>query len=176
MKIFILLLFAFAILPTTFGQAKNSRTVKIYLSDTNNNPGFEDCGKVRAVNRTIPKTKTVAKTALEELFKGATKAEKAKGLTSIFSQKTSSILKSVNIKNGAAYVNLKNWVIQNLGTATTSCGAFTFVTPIEKTLMQFPSVKKVFFAIEGSPKDYYEWMQVGECPDELVNCSGKDFK
>jgi spore germination protein GerM len=86
MKIFILLLFAFAILPTTFGQAKNSRTVKIYLSDTNNNPDFEDCGKVRAVNRTIPKTKTVAKAALEELFKGATKAEKAKGLTSIFSQ------------------------------------------------------------------------------------------
>jgi len=176
MKFFVLLLIAFAFSPTIFGQAKNTKTIKIYLSDTNNNPDFEDCGKVRSVNRMIPKTKTVAKAALEELFKGATKAEEAKGLTSIFSPETSSILKSVNIKNGAAYVNLKNWVVQNLGTATTSCGAFTFVTPIEKTLMQFPTVKKVFFAIEGSPKDFYEWMQVGECPDELVNCSGKDFK
>ncbi len=176
MKIFVLSLLLFAFSPTMFGQAKNTRTVKIYLSDTNNNPNFEDCGKVRAVNRTILKTKTVAKAALEELFKGAAKKEKAKGLTSIFSQETSSILKNVNIKNGAAYVNLKDWVVQNLGTATTSCGAFTFVTPIEKTLMQFPTVKKVFFAIEGSPKDYYDWMQVGECPDELVNCSGKDFK
>ena len=150
-------------------------TIKIYLSDENNNPDFEDCGKTRAVTRTIPKTKTVAKAALEELFKGATETEKSQGLSSIFSPETASILKSVKVKNGAAYVNLKGWVIENLGTATTSCGAFMFVTPIEKTLTQFPTVKKVFFAIEGSPRDYYEWMQVGECPPELKKCSGKDF-
>lgn len=176
MRTFALILMIFAFASVVFGQKSETMTIKIYLSDTNNNPDFEDCGKVKAVTRTIPKTKAVAQAALEELFKGATKAEEAQGLHSIFSDETKSILKSVKVKKGAAYVNLKDWVIQNLGTATSSCGAFTFVTPIEKTLQQFPTIKKVFFAIEGSPKEYYDWMQVGECPDELKNCSGKDFK
>ncbi len=150
--------------------------IKIYLSDENDNPNFENCGKVRAVARTIPKTKAVAKAALDELVKGATENEKAQNLSSIFSHETKSIIKSVNIVKGAAYVNLDDWVIENLGTATTSCGAFTFVTPIEKTLMQFRNIKQVFFAIEGKPADYYDWMQVGECPKELKNCDGRNFK
>lgn len=176
MKTFVLMMLILSFVIVSFGQKSETMTVKIYLSDENDNPDFEDCGKVREVARVIPKTKSVAKAALEELFKGATEAEKSQKLTSIFSAETDSILKSVKVKNGAAYVNLKNWVVENLGTATTSCGAFMFVTPIEKTLKQFPTVKKVFFAIEGSPKDYYDWMQVGECPKELKNCSGKDFK
>lgn len=151
-------------------------TVKIFLSDENDNPNFEDCGKVRAVERIIPKTKMVAKAALDELVKGATEAEKKQNLISIFSAETASIIKKVNIKKGTAYVNLDEWVIKNLGTATTSCGSFMFVTPIEKTLMQFPTVKRVFFAIEGKPLDYYDWMQVGECPKELKNCDGTNFK
>jgi len=170
----VFLLFIFS--AVAFGQNKQTVSVKIYLSDENNNPNFEDCGKVRAVRRRIPKTKAVAKAALNELVKGATPEEKAKGLSSIFSAETKSIIIAVKIKKGAAYVNLKDWVVQNLGTATTSCGSWTFITPIEKTLMQFSGVKKVFFAIEGKPADFYEWMQVGECPKELKNCSGKDFK
>ncbi len=176
MKNLFALFVIFAISAAAFGQTKDAMTIKIYLSDGNNNPNFEDCGKVRAVTRTIPKTKAVAKTALDELVKGATEAEKARNLSSIFSGETKSIIKSVNIKKGAAYVNLDDWVIENLGAATTSCGAFTFITPIEKTLMQFPNVKRVFFAIEGSPKDFYDWMQVGECPKELKNCDGRNFK
>jgi spore germination protein GerM len=126
--------------------------IKIDLNDGNDNPNFEDCGKICAVTITIPKTKAVAKAALDELVKGATETEKAQNLSSIFSIETKSIIKSVNVNKGAAYVNLDNWVIENLGTATTSCGAFTFITPIEKTLQQFPSVKRVFFAIEGIPR------------------------
>ncbi len=176
MKNLFALLMIFVISGVSFGQTKDVVTIKIYLSDGNDNPDFEDCGKVQSVTRTIPKIKAVAKAALDELVKGATEAEKARNLSSIFSPETKSIIKSVNIKKGAAYVNLDDWVIENLGTATTSCGAFTFVTPIEKTLMQFPTIKRVFFAIEGSPKDYYDWMQVGECPKELKNCDGRNFK
>lgn len=174
-KVFTLLLICVVSL-TAFGQSSKQLTIKIYLSDGNDNANFEDCGKTRAVQRTIPKTEAVAKTALDELVKGATETEKAQNLSSIFSEESKSIIKSVNIKKGAAYVNLDDWVVSNLGAATTSCGAFMFVTPIEKTLMQFPTVKRVFFAIEGSPKDFYDWMQVGECPKELKNCDGRNFK
>ncbi|HEV8159252.1 MAG TPA: GerMN domain-containing protein [Pyrinomonadaceae bacterium] len=176
MKNLIALFVIFAVSVAVFGQTKDVMTIKIYLSDGNDNPNFENCGKVRHVMRTIPKTKAVAKAALDELVKGATEAEKAQNLSSIFSVETKSIIKNVNIKKDAAYVNLDDWVIENLGTATTSCGAFTFITPIEKTLMQFSTVKRVFFAIEGKPKDFYEWMQVGECPKELKNCDGRNFK
>ena len=176
MKNLIVLFVILAVSVAASGQTKDTLTIKIYLSDGNNNPNFEDCGKVRAVTRTIPKTKAVAKAALDELVKGATETEKARNLSSIFSIETKSIIKSVNIKKNAAYINIDDWVVGNLGTATTSCGAFTFITPIEKTLMQFSTVKRVFFAIEGKPRDFYEWMQVGECPKELKNCDGRNFK
>ena len=176
MKLWLVLLLISAFSIVGAGQANDQTAIKIYLSDANDNPNFEDCGKVRAVTRKIQKTKAVAKAALDELVKGATEAEKARNLSSIFSLETKSIIKSVNIKKGTAYVNLDDWIIENLGAATTSCGAFTFVTPIEKTLRQFPAVKRIFFAIEGSPKDFYDWMQVGECPKELENCDGRNFR
>jgi hypothetical protein len=43
-------------------------------------------------------------------------------------------------------------------------------------LTQFKTIKKVFYAIEGNPADFYDWVQVGECPSELKNCSGKNFE
>lgn len=161
---------------TAFAQKKaETTTVKVYFSDSRDNENMMDCAKVRAVTRAIPKTTSVARAALEELFKGPTESEQADALSSFFSENTKDILISVKIKKGAAYVNLKGETIEKLGNATTSCGSAGFAASIEKTLRQFPSVKKIFFAIEGDPALYYDWMQIGECPKELKNCSGKDF-
>jgi spore germination protein GerM len=109
------------------------------------------------------------------LFKGVTAEEKEKGYWSLFSKENESFLISVNVKKKAAYVNFKDIVVRDYGSASTSCGA-GFLAQIESTLKQFPTVKKVFYAIEGNPEMFYEWMQVGECPKELKNCSGKDFR
>lgn len=176
MKIFklLLLLLTFAVIAS--GQKSETMTVKIYFNDMENESKSEYCSKVRAVTRTVPKTKAIAKAALEELFKGTTKEEESQGLSSVFNSQTASILKSVKVKNGAAYVNLNGWIIENFGNATTSCGSNMFDSEIEATLKQFPNIKKIFFAIDGSPEDFYNWMQIGECPKELKNCSGKDFK
>jgi spore germination protein GerM len=122
----------------------------------------------------IPKTSGIAKAALEELFKGVLPEEKAKGYVSFSPQETKNILKSIKIKNGAAYINFNKVVYEQLGVATTSCGS-GFFSSVENTLYQFPTIKKVFYAIEGSPRDFYEWVQVGECPKELKNCSNKNF-
>lgn len=149
-------------------------TIKLYFSDSRDNPNFEDCAKVRAVTRTIPKTKAVARAALEELFKGPTEAEKADELSSFFSEDTKDILISVKIKKGVAYVNLKKDV-EKLGNATSSCGSLSFSASIEKTLEQFRTVKKICLAIEGDPEEYYAWLQIGLSPKELKNCSGKNF-
>ena len=156
--------------------AKNSlMTVKLYFGNEKLNPGMEDCGKVFPVTRRIPKTTATARAALEALFKGVTPEEEAKGFHSFSPAETKGILKSIRIKKGAAYINFNGVVYEQLGTATTSCGGSFFFSSLEETLFQFPTIKKVFYAIEGNPRDFYEWVQVGECPKELKNCSNKDF-
>lgn len=143
MKISVPLFLIFALTLVSFGQKKETMTIKVYFSDTANLENFEDCGKVRAVTRKIPKTKTVAHAALEELFKGPTEEEQKAGLSSVFHEGTKSILLGVKIKNGAAYVNLDESVIETLGSATTSCGGMGYDASVEKTLKQFPGIKGI---------------------------------
>lgn len=154
-----------------FGQ---TTTVKLYFS--NEKMGSDGCdGKVFAVTRTIPKTSAIAKATLDELFKGPTESELAKGYTSFFSENTKGLVISVKIKNGIAYVNYKGEIVEKLGNATSSCGGNSYDASINKTLKQFPTIKQVVFAIERDPSLYYDWMQIGECPKILKNCSNKNF-
>lgn len=174
-KINVLVLFLTLFSFSTFAQKQETMTIKVYFGDSNDNPNIEDCSKVKAVTRTIPKTKAVARAALNELFKGPTKEEKEAGLFSWFSEDSKHILKNITIKNGNAYINFDRWVQENLGGATSSCGGANFISEIETTLKQFPTVKQVFYAIEKDPLEFYEWMQYGECPEELKNCDNSNF-
>jgi hypothetical protein len=149
-------------------------TIKVYFNNINFNPNLEDCSKVYSLNRIIPKTVEVAKAALKELFKGPTEEEKSQGYTSWFSKETQDILKSVKVKNGTAYVDLKD-LRQMIPNASTSCGSAEFFAEVETTLQQFPTVDKVIFAIDGKPATFYEWMQIG-CYEENDFCDETPFK
>ena len=179
MKTLLVISLSLAFCAVSAGQSSETMTVKVFFVDTVDNENIDDCDKVRAVERTIPKTLGVAKAALNELFKGPTEKERENGLSSLFSEKSAGILRSIKVKDGAAYVNFKDWVIPNFGVATTSCGSAAFFAEVENTLKQFPTIKKIFYAIEKDPMEFYEWMQIGECPKELLDCekkcSGKDF-
>ncbi len=149
-------------------------TIKVYFNNINFNPNLEDCSKVYSLNRIIPKTVEVAKAALKELFKGPTEEEKSQGYTSWFSKETQDILKSVKVKNGTAYVDLKD-LRQMIPNASTSCGSAEFFAEVETTLQQFPTVDKVIFAIDGKPATFYKWMQIG-CYEENDFCDETPFK
>jgi len=149
-------------------------TIKVYFNNINFNPNLEDCSKVYLLNRIIPKTLEVAKAALKELFKGPTEEEKSQGYTSWFSKETQDILQSVKVKNGTAYVDLKD-LRQMIPNASTSCGSAEFFAEVETTLQQFPTVAKVIFAIDGKPATFYEWMQIG-CYEENDFCDETPFK
>ncbi len=56
-----------------------------------------------------------------------------------------------------------------------SCGSEVFMASIEATLKRFPTIKKVSYTIVGRPEDFHERVQIGECPEEIKNCSGKNF-
>lgn len=174
-KTFLVALVIAMITTAAYGQSPKTINIKVFFSNEKLNPNIDDCNKVFPVSRTIPKTKAVAKAALEELFKGVTKEEEAKGYGSIPSAESNGILKRINVKNGAAYVNFTNRVLEQMGTATTSCGGGQYFGMIEKTLTQFPSIKKVYYAVEGNTNEFYEWVQVGECPYGR-HCRKSNFK
>jgi len=161
----IILIFAVVLgfVAVASGQKEQTMTVKVFFHNENLNPNMQDCTKAFPTTRTIPKTAAVARAALDELFKGTTEAERAKGFESFDPESTKGIVKSLRVKNGAAYLNFTKRAFEQLGNATTSCGG-GFFPMIEGTLMQFPTIKKVYYAVEGSTNDFYEWAQVGECP------------
>ena len=168
-------LLPFLLTAGIYAQSAATLKINVYFHNEKFNPNQQDCTKVYPTPRVIPKTKAVAKAALLELFKGITDEERKLEFISFPPEDTKGILKKVNVKNGAAYVNFTKAVYEQLGNATTSCGS-GFFSSVEKTLTQFPTIKKVFYAVEGSPRDFYEWVQVGECPRELKNCDGRNFR
>lgn len=161
----------------SFASAQNggTMTIKIFLSNEKLNPNIDDCNKVFPVTRKIPKTTATAKAALAELFKGATKDEEAKGYSGMSTAETNGILKSINVKKGAAYVNFTKLLLEQMGNATTSCGSGQYFGAIESTLKQFSTIKKVYYAVEGDTNGFYEWAQVGECPYGR-HCAKSNFK
>lgn len=170
-SLFLLLFVIFS----AYGQSQQTMPIKLYFPNSKLDRG--DCvAKVFPVTRRIQKTPAIAKATLEQLFAGPTSQEKARGFHSDFSDETRFFFLSVNMKNGAAYVNLSDPTLTPVtGNFTTSCGGSNFFGQVETTLKQFPSIKKVFFAIKGDPSLFYDWMQIGECPKELKNCDASNF-
>lgn len=166
----------FLVLAFSIGVAAQTTGIKIYLGNSVQNPNAEDCGKVFPVTRQVPKTKAVARAALQELLRGVTAEEKAQDYYSTFSEESKSLLLNLNVKKGAAYVNFRGNIEEVLSGASSSCGSQAFFAQVEQTLKQFPTIKKVFYAIEGKPEAFYDWVQIGECPKELRNCSGANFR
>ena len=153
-------------------QKAATMTIKVYFHPDKLDPQWDDCQKVAPVKRTIPKTTAPATASLHELFKGPTEQE-AKEYSGFSPKETEGILKSVKVKNGAAYVNFTKRVFEQMGNATTSCGG-GFFSMVEATLKQFPTIKNVYYAIEGNSNDFYEWVQVGECPNGK-HCAASNF-
>ena len=174
MKIITLLFTIIVLSNLAFGQKASTMTIKVFFHSEKLNPEVMDCTKAFPTARTIPKTTAPARAALDELFKGVTEEEKAKGFWSFDREATTGIVKSLNVKNKAAYLNFTKRAFETLGNATTSCGG-AFFPMVEKTLTQFPTIKKVYYAVEGNANDFYEWVQVGECPYGK-HCAKRNFK
>lgn len=166
----LIMLVAFA--GVVCGQKNDTMTIKVYFHPDKLDPEVLDCQKVAPVTRTIPKTAAVATASLEELFKGPTEAE-AKEYSGFGPPETVGILKSVKVKNRAAYVNFTKRLLTQMGNATSSCGSGFFST-IEATLKQFPAIRNVYYAVEGNANEFYEFVQVGECPHGR-HCRASNF-
>lgn len=167
----LLLIFTFP----AIAQNSTTTTVKVFYHNEKLNPNQQDCTKVFPTLRTITRTRSVARAALDELFKGTTDEEKREQFWSFPPEDTKDIILGLNVKGGTAFLNFKKIVYEKLGNTTSSCGG-GFYSSIEATLKQFPTIKKVVYAIEGSTSDFYDWVQVGECPHPKRLCASSNFK
>lgn len=173
MRLFCLFLLVTAFASVSIAQKPETTNIKVYFHSKKIDPDWLDCNKVYPVTRTIPKTSAVATAALQELLKGTT-PEEAKDFIGFSPDETKGILRSVKVKSGGAYVNFTRAMFEQMGNATSSCGG-GFFSMVEATLMQFPTIKKVYYAIEGNTNDFYEWAQVGECPYSKKICASSNF-
>jgi hypothetical protein len=123
-------------------------TVQVYFSRTGDESA--ECDETGSVVRIIPKTVGVGTAALEELLKGPTAEEKAnRYVTNI---PLGSKLNSLVIKNGEARADF-NAITESGGG---SCSMAARTNQIVRTLLQFPTVKKVVLSIDGRTEDIFQ--------------------
>jgi len=133
-----------------------------------------ECDSVLAMPRAVRRTPAVAAAALRALFAGPTEAEQAAGWRSPFSAATAGLLRNVRLVQGTAYVDLNDhpalWA-----RASATCGAAELLVAIERTLRQFPSVRRVVVAIEGDPRRFYGAIGLA-CDMSNDHCSRRPFQ
>jgi len=129
--------------------SQESMTVKIFLSDSRfvNEPYF-DCSRTIAVERQVPKTLAVARTATEALLRGATQEEINQGFVSNINSGVR--IQNLTIENGVAKVDFDEQMEFQVGG---SCRVAAIRAQITETLKQFPTVDNVVISINGRTED-----------------------
>ena len=160
----------------TPGRAKaqeQSTTFAVYFHNTGLSANAEICDRVFPLVRTVPATHAVAREALNSLFAGPSLAEQKQGYHSPFNYRTEGILKNIRIVRQTAYVDLHD-IRPVLPGTSSSCGSAEFFAEVQSTLRQFPSVRRIVFAIDGKPREFYDWMQA-ECDRSNNHCDPRPF-
>jgi hypothetical protein len=156
-EITLLVLAVLTLFPSvSFAKELNSPTLitlKVYFSNTKLPEWANSCGAGEFVTRDAPATKRPAHTALKLLFAGPTAEEKAKGMESLTALGDYYI--GVSVVKGVAIVNFRRGAEKHLYVNGAACQQEQALTPIEKTLTQFPTIKRVKYAING--KIITEW-------------------
>jgi hypothetical protein len=130
-------------------------TVKVYF---HKGPGA-DPTKLSAVSRTVPGGPMVATAALNQLLAGPTSAERAVGYWSVFSSRTTGMLRSVRIGNGVGHADFRD-LIKIIPSASSSTGSAVLMSELDATLKQFGTVKTTVYSFDGKVVPFYEWLQL----------------
>lgn len=119
------------------GENVETMSIKLFLP-IDDHP--TDCGQTYTVTRVVPKTAGIADASLKALL-----AETSPVLSGYYN--------GVTIKNKVATVDFDGPALSKLNAA--ACAQTMAKTPIEKTLLQYPTITKVEYSIDGVKFD--EW-------------------
>jgi hypothetical protein len=142
------------LVPLTPASAAPSGQAKVFVYWT---PLASECANLNRVAKRVAKPR-VATRALTKLLAGPTKADRDRGVTSyLFSSRTKGMLRSVNIRDGVAHVDLRD-LRPVLPKAKTSCGRTSLLSQLNATTMQFPTVHSARYSINGNERTFYRWL------------------
>jgi spore germination protein GerM len=156
------------------GSNEPTKTVQVYFDNSGLNQDKSSCRESHPVNRIITGSDRFEEAALNQLFAGPTVFEASSGYTSPFSDATRDLLSSIKITNHTAYVNLRDFR-ETLANLSTSCSSSQLLSEMDATLKNFSSITRTIYAINGNPRDFYEFLQVG-CGPSNDNCDDTPFK
>lgn len=137
-------------IPVRFGESYQGETMEVSAYFSNPTGAKEaqlDCSVVEPVKRRVPKTAAVAEAALTELLKGPTAAEHNAGYVSAIPRGVK--MNSLSVTNGVAKVDFSKALEPGGG----ACAVTGIRAQIEKTLMQFSTVKSVTISVDGKTDD-----------------------
>jgi spore germination protein GerM len=128
--------------------------VKIFA--THGAPGPR-CTQVYPLMRAVAKPRVLAG-AMRALVAGPTAAERARGYGGWFSHKTAGSVRNVRLSRGVARIDFRDFsrLIPN---ASSSCGSALLLAQLDRTALQFPTVKSAIYSFNGNRGAFYEWLQ-----------------
>lgn len=112
------------------------------------------CTETQGVERRVEGT-AVLRGALDALLRGPSETERAAGLTSSFSAATAGGLRSVEIVDGVALVDLRADVLTAMPGVSTSCGSSALLAQLDTTVTQFDGVERAVYSLDGDVAAFY---------------------
>jgi len=122
--------------------------VRAFFGNNIKDPNVLHCDRVYPVERVVPKTQAVARTALQELLMGLTPFEKQEGYFTAINDGVK--IQKLTIENGTAFVDFDETLEAQVGG---SCRVTIIRAQIKETLKQFPTVQNVVLTVNGRGED-----------------------
>ena len=115
------------------------------------------CDRVLPLRRNVAAPRVLSG-ALRALLRGPTAAERARGYGGWFSRRTAGYLRGVTIVRRVARIDFRDFsrIVPN---ASSSCGSALLLAQLDRTALQFPTVKNAVYSFDGSARAFYEWLQ-----------------
>lgn len=139
---------------TTTEVAGGDVTVAVYFSPADD----ATCSETVSVPRSV-QGPAVLSAALQALLAGPTSEEEDDGLTSWFSGATASALRSAKIVDGTAFIDFTD-LSGTIPGASTSCGTSMLLRQLDGTALQFPTVERTLYSLDGDVDAFYYWLQL----------------
>ena len=117
------------------------------------------CDRVFPVPRRV-RAPAVLTGALASLVKGPTASERRRGYGGWFSQRTAGTLRRVSLTGGTAFVDFDRELRRLIPNASSSCGSALLLAQLDRTVTQFPTVRRAVYSLGGSRAAFYEWLQL----------------
>lgn len=130
--------------PGPTGGAPSKLEVEVFFGNSAKDPQSLDCSRVYPVHRSLPATEAVARAAMEALLRGPSADESKQGYFTSLNRNVP--VRSLEVRDGTAWVDFGAGFEEGVAG---SCRIESMRAQVERTLLQFDSVRSVRITVQG---------------------------